>query len=101
LAAWVVRTRRLLTVRAAMDRWAAELASGIRTALEERLLAAESALVAAHLGIAGPVEPPDGAAADPTVEGWIGELARVRAELDEGSGPNPDHRRPELGHNPD
>jgi len=101
LAAWVVRTRRLLTARAAMDRWAAELAVGIRTALEERLLAAESALVAAHLGIAGFVEPTEGATADPTVEGWIAELARVRAELDEGSGPNPDHGRPELGHNPD
>ena len=101
LAAWVVRTRRLLTARAALDRWAAELAAGLRTALEERVLAAESALVATHAGIAGFVESPDGVTADPAVEGWIGELARVRAELEEGSEPNRDPRRPALGHNPD
>ena len=100
LAAWVVRTRRLLTARAALDRRAAELAAGIRTALEERVLAAESALVTGNVGVAGFGGPPDGATADPTVEGWIAELARLRAELDENSGANPDHSCPELGHNP-
>jgi hypothetical protein len=101
LAAWVVRTRRLLTARAALDRRAAELAVGIRTALEERVLATESALVAGHIGVAGVGEAPDAATADPTVGGWIAELARLRAELDENSGANPDHSGPELGHNPD
>jgi hypothetical protein len=86
LAAWVVRTRRLLTARGALDRWAAEVAAGLRTALEERALAAESALLEAHIGVAGTVGSPDRATAAPTVDGWIGELARVRAELDGGSG---------------
>lgn len=58
LAGWVVRTRRLVTARGAMDRWAAEVAAALRTVLEERVLAAESALVAAYLDPAGRAEPP-------------------------------------------
>ena len=84
LAGWVIRTRRLVTARAGLERWAAELASGVRVALEERLLAAESALFEVHG--AGPViaEPIRGVMADPTVEALNGELARVRAALNDG-----------------
>jgi hypothetical protein len=84
LAGWVVRTRRLVTARAALERWAGEVASGLRAALEERVLVAESALLEAHTANPTPAEQADAAVADPTVEAWMGELARVRAELDEG-----------------
>ena len=48
LTLWVVGTRGLLHDRAVLDRWVAEVVSGLRAGLEERLatrmLAAESAL---------------------------------------------------------
>ena len=48
LTLWVVGTRGLLHDRAVLDRWVAEVVSGLRAALEERvaarMLAAESAL---------------------------------------------------------
>lgn len=48
LTLWVVGTRGLLHDRAVLDRWVAEVVSGLRTGLEEhiatRMLAAESAL---------------------------------------------------------
>ena len=51
LTGWLIRTRGLLAERAALDRWVAEVAAGLRSALEDhlltQLLAAESALVAA------------------------------------------------------
>jgi hypothetical protein len=51
LTGWVIRTRRLLAERAALDRWVTEVTAGLRAAMEERvltqLLAAESALAAA------------------------------------------------------
>jgi len=47
LTAWMVRARRLAACRAAADRWVAEVSAGLRSALEDRVLAAESALVAA------------------------------------------------------
>ncbi len=86
LAGWVVRTRRLVTARAALDRWAAEVAAGLRTTLEGRVLATESALLVAHVAVLSTGESAGVEAADPAVERWAGELARVRAE---------------LGHNPD
>jgi len=50
LTVWVIRTRRLLAERAALDRWVTEVTAGLRTAVEERalirLVAAESALAA-------------------------------------------------------
>jgi predicted anti-sigma-YlaC factor YlaD len=50
LTFWVIRTRSLLAERAALDRWSAELAAGVRAALEDQLviqlLAAETALAA-------------------------------------------------------
>lgn len=84
LAAWVVRTRRLVTARAALERWAAEVASGVRAALEQRVLAAENALIETLAEGRAPPDPAPRALADPIVEGWIGELARVRAELHDG-----------------
>lgn len=86
LALWVVRTRRLVLARAALERWAAEVAAGLRNVLEERLLAAESGLLAAYVDVTARTTPGSGAAAGRAVDGWIGELARVRAELRE----NPD-----------
>jgi len=51
LTVWVIRTRRLLAERAALDRWVTEVTAGLRVAIDERamtrLLAAESALAAA------------------------------------------------------
>ncbi len=79
LAGWVVRTRRLVTARGAMDRWTAEVAAALRTALEERLLAAESALVTAYLDAAAAPSHPD---------------RRERRG-------NPGHGRPEPSLNPD
>lgn len=75
LAGWVVRTRRLLTARAALDRWGAEVAAAVRAEWEERVLTAEAAALASAPNHA----PPDG----PAVERYRAELARVRAELDE------------------
>ena len=50
LTFWVIRTRSLMAERAALDRWSAELAAGLRAALEDQLviqlLAAETALAA-------------------------------------------------------
>ena len=49
LGLWVVRTRRLLSERAAADRWVADITAGLRSALEDRVtarvLAAEAALL--------------------------------------------------------
>jgi len=49
LALWVIRARRLLTERAAADRWATEVVAGLRSALEDRasarILAAEVTLL--------------------------------------------------------
>lgn len=42
---WVVRTRRVLSARAALERWVGEVAAGLRTALEERVLTAELTLL--------------------------------------------------------
>jgi hypothetical protein len=81
LAGWVVRTRQLLTARSMTGSWAAEVAAGLRTVLDERVLAAESALLAVHIGGVGDAAPVLSAREDPTVGDWIGELARVRAEL--------------------
>lgn len=39
LGLWVVRARRLLSERAAADRWAVEITAGLRSALEERITA--------------------------------------------------------------
>jgi hypothetical protein len=51
LTAWMVRARKLLTERTALDRWVTELTAALRTAMDDRLLtrllAAESALFAA------------------------------------------------------
>ena len=50
LTGWMVRARRLLTERTALDRWVRELTAALRTAMDDRLLtrllAAESALFA-------------------------------------------------------
>ena len=50
LTVWVIRTRRLLAERAALDRWVTEVTAGLRAAVEERalirLVAVESALAA-------------------------------------------------------
>jgi hypothetical protein len=86
LTGWVVRTRRLMSARAAMERWATEVAVGVRAGLEERALAAEAALLAAHTDTAVSPGPGRRAPADRALEGWIAELAQVRAEL----GENPD-----------
>jgi hypothetical protein len=86
LTGWVVRTRRLMSARAAMERWATEVAVGVRAGLEERALAAEAALLAAHTDTAVSPGPGRRARADRALEGWIAELAQVRAEL----GENPD-----------
>ena len=49
LGLWVVRTRRLLSERAAADRWVADITARLRSALEDRVtarvLAAEAALL--------------------------------------------------------
>lgn len=97
LAVWLVRTRRLMTARASRDRWAAEVAVAVRSALEGRVLAAESALLAAP----SDVPPASGPGGDPAVERWAGELARVRTELGDPGGWNPVHRRRSLRDNPD
>jgi hypothetical protein len=51
LTGWVIRTRRLLAERSALERWVTEVTAGLRAAMEERVLtqflAAESALAAA------------------------------------------------------
>ena len=51
LTGWMIRTRRLLTERTALDRWVTELTAALRTAMDDRLLtrllAAESAWFAA------------------------------------------------------
>lgn len=47
LSWWVTRTRRLAAARLAADRWVAEVCAGLRNALEDRVLAAESSLLAA------------------------------------------------------
>lgn len=47
LALWVARTRRLIAARLAADRWVTEVSAGLRSALEDRVLAAESSLLAA------------------------------------------------------
>ncbi len=46
LTVWMVRTRRLTAARLALDRWVAEVSAGLRSALEDRVLAAESSLLA-------------------------------------------------------
>lgn len=47
LTVWVIRTRRLAAVRLAADRWIGEVSAVLRSILEERVLAAESSLLAA------------------------------------------------------
>ena len=47
LSWWVVRARRLLSARTALHRWSGEVASGLRAALEERLLTIEPVLMTA------------------------------------------------------
>lgn len=49
LTGWVVRTRRLVAARVAATRRAGEAATVLRTALDDRVLTVESALLAAHL----------------------------------------------------
>ena len=49
LGLWVVRTRRLLSERAAADRWVVEITSGLKSALEERVMARVLASEAALL----------------------------------------------------
>jgi len=53
LTAWVVHARRLAAARLAADRWTTEVCAGLRSALEDRVLAAESALLSA-VAIEGP-----------------------------------------------
>ena len=50
LTVWVVRARRLAASRLVLDRWVAEVSAGLRSALEDRVLAAESSLLAALAG---------------------------------------------------
>lgn len=45
---WVVAARRLLSARAGMERWTAEVAAGLRAALEELVLTAESELISRY-----------------------------------------------------
>jgi hypothetical protein len=47
LAVWVVRARRLAAARLAAERWVAEVSAELRSALDDRVLAAESSLLAA------------------------------------------------------
>ena len=84
LTLWVVGTRGLLHDRAVLDRWVAEVVSGLRAGLEERvatrMLAAESALSVA----AAERDIEDGARADQTVAAVDREIhqhatARARA----------------------
>ena len=48
LAGWVVRTRRLVTARAALERWRPRLPPACGPPWRGRVLAAESVLLAAH-----------------------------------------------------
>jgi hypothetical protein len=52
LTAWVIRTRRLVADRLAADRWIGEVSAVLRSVLDERVLAAESSLLAALAGAA-------------------------------------------------
>ena len=52
LTVWVIRTRRVVAVRLAADRWIGEVSAVLRGVLEERVLAAESSLLAALAGAA-------------------------------------------------
>lgn len=58
LACWVVRTRRLLAERAALDRWVVEVTAALRTAAQQevagRLLAAETTDTAGFRHLRGP-----------------------------------------------
>ena len=58
LTGWMVRARRLLTERTALDRWVTELTAALRTAMDDRLvtrlLAAESALFASVTALSIP-----------------------------------------------
>ena len=87
LTLWVVGTRGLLHDRAVLDRWVAEVVSGLRAALEERvatrMLAAESALGVA----AAERDSEDSARMDQTVAAVDREIhqhasARARAEAE-------------------
>jgi len=82
---WVVRTRRLLTARAALERWVAEVAVGLRTAMEQRVLTVESALLAAQSDAVRRGGLLAGAAPDPRVPGTTSI---------------PDQMPPELRHTP-
>lgn len=99
LTVWVVRTRRLLVERSAVDRWALETVAGLRSALEERVLAVvlgvESALTAAGLG-----DRPGAGESGPAVPALRRALAAVRAELGEAVGPDSDEALPPLRHTP-
>jgi hypothetical protein len=87
LTLWVVGTRGLLYDRAVLDRWVAEVVSGLRAALEERvatrMLAAQSALGVA----AAQRDSEDSARMDQTVAAVDREIhqhasARARAEAE-------------------
>jgi hypothetical protein len=87
LTLWVVGTRGLLHDRAVLDRWVAEVVSGLRAGLEERvatrMLAAESALGLA----AAERDSEDSARVDQTVAGIDREIhqhatARARAVVE-------------------
>ena len=58
LTGWMVRARRLLTERTALDQWVRELTAALRTAMDDRLvtrlLAAESALFASVTALSVP-----------------------------------------------
>ena len=82
---WVVRARRLLTARAALERWVAEVAVGLRTAMEQRVLTVESALLAAQSDAVRRGGLLAGAAPDPRVPGTTSI---------------PDQMPPELRHTP-
>jgi hypothetical protein len=62
LTMWVIRVRRLVAVRLAADRWIGEVSAVLRSVLEERVLAAESSLLAALAGAVARADRTDGRA---------------------------------------
>ncbi len=89
---WVVRIRRSLSTRAALDRWATEFAASLRAALDERvaaaLLAAEAAWNAAAAGQdAREHHDPDLTVVDQRLSALRAELAAVAGQLAELSEP--------------
>jgi ABC-type proline/glycine betaine transport system permease subunit len=57
LTFWVIRTRSLLAERAALDRWSAELAAGLRAALDDQLVIQLLAVGAGWFPVSGYGEP--------------------------------------------